>query len=122
MGTPKYSDISYISNEKALEFIKSLPKRTKQNWKLLFPKANPLACDLLEIMLSFNPHKRATVEECLAHPYLESLHNIETETIAKETFDWGIDDFEPTDEILRKLVYKEALKMQKNSISSENQL
>lgn len=111
LGTPKYSDISYITNEKALEFIKGLPKRSKQNWKLLYPKANPLAYDLLSIMLTFNPHKRATVEECLAHPYLEALHDPETEKIASEPFDWSIDDFEPTAEILRKLIYKEALKM-----------
>lgn len=66
-----------------MEFIKGLPKRSKQSWKLLYPKANPMACDLLGVMLTFNPHKRATVEECLAHPYLEELHNPETEPMAK---------------------------------------
>ena len=29
------------------------------------------ALDLLDKMLTFNPHKRITVEEALAHPYLE---------------------------------------------------
>jgi serine/threonine protein kinase len=60
-----------------------------------------MACDLLGIMLTFNPHKRASVEECLAHPYLEELHNPENEPIAKEPFDWTIDDFEPDGENLR---------------------
>lgn len=29
LGSPKSSDISYITNDKAIEFIKSLPRRTK---------------------------------------------------------------------------------------------
>ena len=69
LGTPSYDDISYITNEQALKFIKSLPKRSKQPFDKLFTKANPLALDLLENMLTFNPHDRYTVEDCLAHPY-----------------------------------------------------
>ena len=41
LGTPRSNDISYITNPKALDFIKSLPKRSKQSLKNLFPKANP---------------------------------------------------------------------------------
>ncbi len=113
LGTPKYSDISYISNEKALEFIRSLPKRTKQSWKALYPRANPLAYDLLSQMLAFNPHHRASVEECLAHPYLEELHSPDDEPISNKTFDWSIDDFEPDAPLLRQLVYKEAVRIHK---------
>ena len=69
LGTPSYDDISYITNEQALKFIKNLPKRSKQPYEELFPKANPLALDLLENMLTFNPHDRNTVEDCLSHPY-----------------------------------------------------
>lgn len=71
LGTPSYNDISYITNEQALKFIKSLPKRSKQSFDKLFSKANPLALDLLENMLTFNPHDRYTVEDCLSHPYFE---------------------------------------------------
>ena len=69
LGTPSYDDISYITNEQALKFIKSLPKRSRQSFEKLFSKANPLALDLLENMLTFNPHDRYTVEDCLSHPY-----------------------------------------------------
>ena len=31
------------------------------------------ALDLLEKMLTFNPHKRIVVEDALAHPYLEQV-------------------------------------------------
>lgn len=34
-----------------------------------------LALDLLDRMLTFNPIKRITVEEALAHPYLEQYYD-----------------------------------------------
>jgi mitogen-activated protein kinase 1/3 len=39
----------------------------------MFPHANPLALDMLEKLLAFNPTKRITVEEALKHPYLEPV-------------------------------------------------
>jgi mitogen-activated protein kinase 1/3 len=33
------------------------------------------ALDLLEKMLTFNPHKRIEVEDALAHPYLEQVQH-----------------------------------------------
>ncbi len=35
------------------------------------PNTNPLALDLLEKMLKFNPADRLTVEDALSHPYLK---------------------------------------------------
>ena len=37
----------------------------------MYTNADPKALDLLEKMLTFNPHKRIIVEDALAHPYLE---------------------------------------------------
>ena len=42
----------------------------------MFVNADPKALDLLEKMLTFNPHKRIIVEEALAHPYLEQERSI----------------------------------------------
>jgi len=75
--------MGYIGNENAIKYIKSLPKRSKQSWLSLYPKANPLALDLLSHMLTFNPNVRFSVEECLAHPYFESLHNPEEEPLCE---------------------------------------
>jgi len=114
LGTPGPEELAFIGNESALKYIKSLPKRSKQPLKNLYPKANPLALDLLGKMLTFNPDKRYTVEECLAHPYLEGLHNPDDEPICEEPFDWSVDNFEPTKELLQNMVYEEALKFHPN--------
>ena len=34
-----------------------------------------IVLDLLDKMLTFNPHKRITVEEALAHPYVEQYYD-----------------------------------------------
>lgn len=34
-----------------------------------------VALDLLDKMLTFNPHKRIEVEQALAHPYLEQYYD-----------------------------------------------
>lgn len=60
-------------------------------------------------MLIFNPEKRPTVKQCLAHPYFEGLHNEAAEPICEMPFDWSFDNFEPTKEILQKMVYDHAL-------------
>jgi mitogen-activated protein kinase 1/3 len=60
-------------------------------------------------MLTFNPDRRYTVEECLSHAYFESLHNPDEEPVCEKVFDWSWDNFEPTKEILQSMVYDESL-------------
>ena len=48
-------------------------------WRHLFPNESPAALDLLQNLLQFDPELRFTVEQTLAHPYLESYHDIEDE-------------------------------------------
>ncbi|KAK6125648.1 hypothetical protein DH2020_040609 [Rehmannia glutinosa] len=60
----------WAANLKAdLEFI------DKPKAKMLYPKADPLAIDLLEKLLVFDPSKRITATEALCHPYMSSLYD-----------------------------------------------
>ena len=45
------------------------------SFRAMFPDASALAIDLMERMLQFNPARRITVEDALAHPYLAQLHD-----------------------------------------------
>ena len=40
-----------------------------------YPDADPLAIDLMERMLEFDPRKRIDVNEALKHPWLAQLHD-----------------------------------------------
>lgn len=110
LGSPSKDDLDFITNSQAKEFVLKLPKRTKQQFNYLYQKANPVALDLLSKMLVFNPNKRYTVEQCIAHPYFEGLHNPEEEPISNTPFDWKFDDIELTKENIQLMIYEEALK------------
>jgi mitogen-activated protein kinase 1/3 len=69
-GTPSLDDFYAISSHRSRDYLRALPFKKKKPFATLYPNANPDALDLLERMLAFNPRKRITVEECLAHPYL----------------------------------------------------
>jgi mitogen-activated protein kinase 1/3 len=47
-----------------------MPYRQKRPFSQLYPTASSDAISLLELTLKFDPKKRLTAEQCLAHPYL----------------------------------------------------
>ncbi|RZS01688.1 hypothetical protein BHM03_00031589 [Ensete ventricosum] len=75
LGTMSDADIGFIDNPKARQYIKSLPYTPGIPLAHLYPKANPLAIDLLQKMLVFDPSKRISVTEALEHPYMSSLYD-----------------------------------------------
>ncbi|KAH9922503.1 mitogen activated protein kinase-like protein [Fomitopsis serialis] len=79
----------------------------------LFPNANALAVDFLTKSLTFDPKKRITVEEALAHPYLEAYHDPEDEPVAPpldpEFFEFDLHKDDISREQLKELLYEEIL-------------
>jgi serine/threonine protein kinase len=51
-----------------------------------FPAASPAAIDLLDRLLTFDPAKRLTAEQSLAHPWLASLHDPNDEPSCPQPF------------------------------------
>ena len=114
LGTPNMEDYYNIKLKRAREYIRSLPFCKKIPFNELFANANPLAVDLLEKLLIFNPAKRITVEDALDHPYLKLYHDPTDEPLAEKIpddfFDFDRRKDELTIEDLKKLLYEEIMK------------
>ncbi|RLN11987.1 ABA stimulation MAP kinase [Panicum miliaceum] len=108
IGTPNESDLDFV-NENARRYIRQLPRHARQSFPEKFPHVQPLAIDLVEKMLTFDPRQRITVEGALAHPYLASLHDISDEPVCSMPFSFDFEQHALSEEQMKDLIYQEAL-------------
>lgn len=110
LGSPTPQDLQCIINEKARNYLQALPYKPTVPWSRLFPKAGPKALDVLEKMLTFNPNKRITVDEALAHPYLEQYYDPDDEPVAEKPFSFEMELDDLPKEQLKLLIYQEMMR------------
>ncbi len=91
LGTPEDSIIDNIPSAKSRDYLRRLPRYPAYPLGKRFPNASPLAIDLLGMMLQFDPERRVTAEEALAHPYFARYHNVDNEPTFG-TFDFSFDE------------------------------
>lgn len=107
LGSPSDEDTLFIRSNRARSFMAKLTGKPKVPWTSLFPKANPVGLDLLDRMLQFNPDKRISVDEALAHPYLASLHSPEDEPTCPAHFDFAFETEVLDKGTLQQLMYEQ---------------
>ncbi|KAL7008043.1 mitogen activated protein kinase [Cystobasidiomycetes sp. EMM_F5] len=116
LGTPSLDDFYQINSHRSRDYLRALPFKKKKKYAEMYPNAKPLAIDLLEKCLTFNPKKRITVEEALAHPYLAPYHD-ETDEPASDPIPPEFFHFDNIGkgeqplgrEALKKLIYDEVM-------------
>ena len=79
IGTPSEEDKSYVTDQKALEYLEAFPNNKKKDLATLYPGAGNEALDFLGKILVFNPYFRITVDEALNHPFFTKVRKQEKE-------------------------------------------
>lgn len=109
LGSPPEDVINTICSENTLKFVTSLPHREPVSFSERFKNVEPEAVDLLEKMLVFDPKKRITAADALAHPYLSPYHDPTDEPVAEAKFDWNFNDADLPVDTWRVMMYSEIL-------------
>jgi mitogen-activated protein kinase 15 len=91
-GKPSKEDIISIQSDLATTMLESIPSIKTKNWSNIFPSASPVEIDLLKGLLCFNPNKRISVEQALAHEYVADFHDPDKEIVCKKAVKIPIDD------------------------------
>lgn len=106
LGTPSEDTLRRVGSPRAQDYIRSLPIRPRIPFGTIYPHANPHAIDLLTKMLAFDPAKRISCEEALAHPYLSVWHDPLDEPSCNSAFDFSFED-EDSIEGMKRLIVDE---------------
>ncbi|KAK4786112.1 hypothetical protein SAY86_002801 [Trapa natans] len=111
LGKPGEDDIALLQSFRSRQFIRSLPYVRSIPLSSFLPSIDPLALDLLEKMLVFNPNKRITVLEALQHPYLTGLYSPEIEGTSPADVNVNLEEG-TKESIIREMLWSEMLYFQ----------
>ena len=92
LGKPSKDDMKAIKSKHTATMLDSISVKPKKPWSTLYPNASADALDLLDRLLQFNPDKRITALDALAHPYLTQFHATGDEPTLSAPICISIDD------------------------------
>lgn len=100
-----------------LTLLTSLPARARVSWDQMYPGKDERLLDILGKLLAFNPASRLSVEDALAHPYLETYYDPADEPVAEIPFKFEVEIDDLPTNTLKEMVFQEVLKFKKSSSS-----
>lgn len=109
IGTPSIEDINSVGSSAAQKYLKRKTVRPPPQWRERYPSASPEALDLLQRMLVFNPDKRITVLQAMAHPFLASLHDPADDAIRYRLFSFDEKQQRTVQEV-KQAIYDESVR------------
>ncbi|RLN82800.1 hypothetical protein BBJ28_00019540 [Nothophytophthora sp. Chile5] len=121
LGAPSLEASTQIHSSQAQRFLRSLGKKPKVPFRTLFPNASDAAVDLLDRLLEFDPAKRISAQEALAHPYMQDIERKYrhrgggVDPPAPMRVDFSFDSKNLTKMDLRALIVKEVDNLRKTS-------
>ncbi|VDD85113.1 unnamed protein product [Enterobius vermicularis] len=73
-------------------------------------------------MLTFNPNKRISIEDALAHPYLEQYYDPNDEPECEEPFTLEMEYDDLPKDVLKRLIFEETELHYKRMQAARNQM
>lgn len=114
IGTPNEEEKSFVTDTKALEYLKTFNVRPRVDFGEIYPAAGRDAVDLINKMLLFNPYFRITVEEVLGHPYFKSIRDPAKEMLATDSIELTFEKESELDETKLRSLFLEEIKYYKS--------
>lgn len=114
LGTPPPQVMSYYGSRTPWDpRIPSKPRYRPLSWNKVYPYASFVAHNLMSQLLCWDPRKRLTVEECLAHPFVKRVRNVNEECRSREVFNSTWEWTKTTAPDLKRLLYDEVEKFKR---------
>lgn len=104
VGSPTADDMGFITNIKARRWMARQAHHDAKSLSTVCPNAPPEAIELMTSLLQFDPRKRISVDDAIAHPFLAAFRkdpeqSAGSEALAVAPFDFS---FEQEPQILEK--------------------
>jgi len=118
LGMPSPDELAGIQNEQAVAYIRNLrpkeaaasPSDAAERFGRLYPQAEPKLLDLLARLLQFDPRKRPSAAEALAHPYLAAYRDAPEEGLPTPEIEMGFERESQTKDELRMMIWDEVVR------------
>jgi serine/threonine protein kinase len=94
-----------VRSTRARDWLRKQAPKPRKDFKTVFPSTSDEGRDLLAKMLEFDPEKRISVDEALAHPYMASLHSPDDEPSCPTLFDFSFEKAVKTESDIRLEIF-----------------
>lgn len=107
LGTPNESDMSFVTDAKAIDYLSSFQKRDRKDLKEIYPAAGDDAIDFLNKILTLNPYFRITVDDLIKHPFMDKVRKQEKVIDSTESLSFEFEKMTLDKDKLRALFVEE---------------
>ena len=107
IGTPNEFDKSFVTDQKAIEYLNSFPHTNRVDMQQKYPGAPAEAIDFLNKILVFNPYYRMSLEDALNHKLFDNVRRQQSENFKGKPIELEFEKLNLDKQKLRELFIKE---------------